>query len=65
MIIKRIKCGPIHKFMCGDINTNFFMGSKDYFVTTITYIPFSINHYHTGWEVGLLWDRKKVKDIEL
>ena len=63
-IIKRIKCGPTSKCMCGDINTEFFMGSKDYFVTTITHIPFSINPYHTGWEVGLLWDRQKVKDIK-
>jgi hypothetical protein len=64
-IIKRIKCGPNIECMCGNINTEYFMGSKDYLVTNITYIPHSINPYHTGWEVGLLWYRQKVKDIEL
>ena len=50
--------------MCGDINSKSFMSSKDYFVTSITYIPENINPYHTGWEVGLLWDKQKIKDIE-
>jgi hypothetical protein len=63
-IIKRIKCGPTVEYMCGDINSKSFMCSEDYFVTSITYIPENINPYHTGWEVGLLWDRQKIKDIE-
>lgn len=63
-IIENIKVGPSNTLMCGDINSDSFMSSKDYFITSITYVPESINPYHTGWEIGVLWDSISVKNIE-
>mgnify|MGYP006264770711 CR=1 FL=1 len=63
-IIENIKVGPTYTMMCEDINSDSFTGSKDYITTSIAYIPESINPYHTGWEIGVLWESISVKNIE-
>lgn len=64
-IIKKLNVGPTHTMMCGDINSEHFMSSKDYFITSITYIPECIDPYHTGWEIGVLWENYNIKNIEV